>query len=120
MLPIKRTYIDFNGMEREETFYFNLTKAELAEWELGVTGGLSQMVEKISASKDVPALAQLFKDLLLKSYGVKSADGRRFIKNDQVRDEFVQTQAYSDLYMELAQDDKAAADFIAGVIPKID
>lgn len=120
MLPIKRTYTDFNGVEREETFYFNLTKAELAEWELGVTGGLSKMVEKITAAKDVPALAKLFKELLLKSYGVKSDDGRRFIKSDALREEFAQTQAYSDLYIELAQDEKVAADFISGVIPKVE
>ena len=74
MLPITKKYIDFNGVEREETFYFNLTKAELAEWELGVTGGLSKMVEKITAAKDVPALAKLFKEVVLKAYGVKSDD----------------------------------------------
>ena len=120
MLPITKKYIDFNGVEREETFYFNLTKAELAEWELGVTGGLSQMVEKITAAKDVPALANFFKEIILKAYGVKSADGRRFIKTEELTTEFTQTQAYSDLYMELAQDDRKAAVFINGIIPKVD
>ncbi len=120
MLPITKKYIDFNGVEREETFYFNLTKAELTEWELGVTGGLSQMVEKITAAKDVPALAKLFKDIVLKAYGVKSDDGRRFIKSDELTTEFTQTQAYSDIYMELAQDDQKAAAFINSIIPKVD
>lgn len=116
----KRTmkYADFNGVEREEDFYFNLTQAELADWELGVTGGLSAMVEKISAAKDVPALAALFKELLLKSYGVKSPDGRRFMKTPEIRAEFEQTQAYSDLYMELASNDEAAIHFIERVIPQ--
>ena len=120
MLPITRKYTDFNGVEREETFYFNLTKAELADWEFGVTGGLSKMVEKITATKDIPALAKLFKEALLKAYGVKSDDGRRFIKSEELSTAFSQTQAYSDLYMELAQDDKKAAEFINGIIPKID
>ena len=120
MLPITKKYIDFNGVEREETFYFNLTKAELAEWELGVTGGLSKMVEKITAAKDVPALAKLFKELVLKAYGVKSDDGRRFIKSNELTTEFTQTQAYSDIYMELAQDDQKAAAFVNGIIPKVD
>ena len=120
MLPITKKYIDFNGVEREETFYFNLTKAELAEWELGVTGGLSKMVEKITAAKDVPALAKLFKAVVLKAYGVKSDDGRRFIKSNELTTEFTQTQAYSDIYMELAQDDQKAAAFINGIIPKVD
>lgn len=120
MYKLTKKYTDFNGLEREEDFYFNFTKAELAEWQLGVTGGLSAMVEKISAAKDVPALAALFKELLLKAYGVKSADGRRFMKSDEISADFAQTQAYSDLYMELATNDEAAIDFINRVIPQID
>lgn len=120
MLPITRKYTDFNGVEREETFYFNLTQAELTDWELGITGGLSKLVERITQTKDIPELAKLFKEAILKAYGVKSDDGRRFIKNEEVRTAFSQTQAYSDLYMELVQDDKKAAEFINGIIPKVD
>lgn len=120
MLKLTRKYTDFNDVEREEDFYFNLTKAELAEWELGVTGGLSKIVEKISAAKDVPALAKLFKELLLKAYGVKSDDGRRFIKSEELSTAFSQTQAYSDLYMELATSDEATIDFINRIVPQID
>lgn len=120
MLKMTRKYTDFNGVEREEDFYFNFTQAEVAEMELGVTGGFSEMLKTIIATKDVPALSQTFKDLVLKAYGVKSSDGRRFIKTDELRAEFSQTQAYSDLYMELATDDKAAADFINAILPKVD
>lgn len=119
MLPITKKYIDFNGVEREETFYFNLTQEELTDWELGVTGGLSKLVEKITQTRDIPALAKLFKEAILKAYGVKSDDGRRFIKTKELREAFSQTQAYSDLYMELVQDDKKAAEFINGIIPKV-
>lgn len=121
MLKKTMTYTDFNGVERTEDFWFNLNKAELMEMELGIDGGLTEMVRKIIATRDVPALAKIFKELLLKAYGEKSPDGKHFWKEDEqghpLYPKFVQTQAYSDLYMELATDDKKAADFINGIIP---
>lgn len=116
---IKKTiaYTDYNGVQRTEDFYFNLTKAELLEMELTSVGGFSEMVQKIINAKDGPALTAIFKDLILKAYGEKSADGRRFIKNDEIREAFSQTEAYSNLFMELATDDNAAAAFINGVMP---
>lgn len=117
MLKKTITYTDYNGVERTEDFYFNLTKAELLEMELTSVGGFSEMVQKIINTKDGPALTAIFKDLILKAYGEKSADGRRFIKNDEIRDAFSQTEAYSNLFMELATDDNAAAAFINGVMP---
>ena len=111
------TYVDLNGIERKEDFYFALSKAELMEMELGTTGGFTDMVQKIIDAKDQPALMKLFKEFVLKSYGVKSDDGRRFIKNDRVREEFEQTEAYSIIYMELLTDAKAAAAFVNGVVP---
>ena len=112
------TYEDYMGNERTEDFYFNLSKAELTEMELGITGGFSAMVEKITKAKDTPAIVKVFKELLLKSIGVKSPDGRRFIKSDQIREEFEQTEAYSQLFMLLATDADAAAEFVNGVLPK--
>lgn len=109
-------YVDYNGVERNETFYFNLSKAEATEFELGVTGGLSEMLKKMVMAKDTPALIKLLKQLLLKTYGVKSDDGRRFIKSEELSREFSQTEAYSQMYMELATDDNAAAAFIKGVV----
>lgn len=117
MLKKTITYTDYNGMERTEDFYFNLNKAELMEMEMGTSGGFAEMVQRIVAAKDAPAIIKIFKEMILKAYGQKSPDGRRFIKNDELREEFSQTEAFSILYMELATDDKAAAKFVNGVMP---
>lgn len=111
------TYKDFDGNERTEDFYFHLTEQELTEWELSVDGGLSGVLTRIINSKDNKKIIEIFKDLLLRSYGVKTPDGRGFIKNEEVLNDFKYTQAFSDIYMELATDDKAAADFVNGIIP---
>lgn len=111
------TYKDFDGNERTEDFYFHLTEQELTEWELSVDGGLSGVLTRIINSKDNKKIVEIFKDLLLRSYGVKTPDGRGFIKNEEVLNDFKYTQAFSDIYMELATDDKAAADFVNGIIP---
>ena len=110
-------YTDFNGVTRKEKFYFNLTKAEILDLELGKTGGLTEYIKKIVEAQDTPTIMALFKSLLLKSYGVKSDDGRRFIKNDQVREDFEQTQAFSDLYMLLALNDDEASKFVNAIVP---
>lgn len=111
------TYTDFDGNERTEDFYFHLTEQELTEWELSVDGGLSGVLKRIVNSKDDKQLIAIFKDLLIKSYGVKTPDGRGFIKNKEALDNFIYTQAFSDIYMELATDDKAASDFVNGILP---
>lgn len=117
---LKKTikYTDFDGEERTEDFYFNLTKAEIMEMNLTTYGGLDKMIEKIIAAKDTPKIVNLFKDLVLRSYGIKSDDGKRFIKNDKIREEFTQTEAYSELFMELATDEEAAINFVNGIVPK--
>ena len=111
------TYTDYNGVERTEPFYFNLSKAELMEMELGVTGGMTEMLDKIIAAKDAPSLMKTFKEMIMKSYGIKSNDGKRLIKSEELSIAFTQTEAYSVLFMELITDDKAAADFVNGIIP---
>ena len=111
------TYTDYNGVERTEHFYFNLSKAELMEMELGVTGGMTEMLDKIIAAKDAPSLMKTFKEMIMKAYGVKSDDGKRLIKSEELSIAFTQTEAYSVLFMELITDDKAAADFVNGIIP---
>jgi hypothetical protein len=110
-------YPDYNGVERKEDFYFNLTKAELLEMEMGIVGGFNAMIQKAIDAQDTPTLIGIFKDLLLKSYGVKSADGRRFIKNAEVLNEFKETEAYSILFMKYATDAEAASKFIKGIVP---
>ena len=118
---LKKTikYVDYDGNEREEDFYFNLSKAEIAEMEMSTNGGLDRMINRIIAERDNKRIIELFKDLVLRSYGKKSDDGRRFIKNQELRDDFAQTEAYSELFMELATDADAAAAFVNGIIPNI-
>lgn len=118
MFKDKITYVDYNGIEREEEFFFNLNEAELFEMQNSVRGGLTEKVKKIMETKNTPEIIKLFKEIMQMSYGVKSDDGRRFIKNKEVLDEFVQTEAYSKIYMKLATDSDYAAKFINEIIPK--
>ena len=118
MFKDTRTYVDYNGNERTEDFYFNLSKAEVMEMEMSTTGGLSEMIKGVMAAQDVPAIIKIFKDLVLKSYGVKSPDGKRFIKTPELTEEFTQTEAYSDLFMELATDADKAAAFVNAIVPQ--
>lgn len=117
MLKKTVTYVDYNGVERTEDFYFNLSKAEVAEMELSVEGGFSKMLEEIVKSNDNARILELFKEMVLKAYGEKSADGRRFVKNKELAEAFSQTEAYSEIFMELAMDEKAAAAFVNGIMP---
>lgn len=117
MLKKTITYPDYNGLDRTEDFYFNLTKAEIMEMELSTTGGLSEMISRIVAAKDAPAIIKVFKELILKAYGQKSPDGKRFIKSAALSEEFAQTEAYSILFMELATDADAAAKFVNAIVP---
>lgn len=119
MLKKTITYNDYNGVERTEDFYFNLSKAELAEMELEVPGGMTAMIERITKTQDGPSLIKIFKELILRSYGEKSDDGRRFIKSKEISAQFEQTEAYSELFMELATNADAASDFIKGITPKV-
>ncbi len=117
MLKKTITYTDYDGNKRTEDFYFNLTKAELMEMEMSANGGMEKMVQKIVSSQDSKQIVEIFKEIILKSYGEKTLDGKRFIKSQEIRDSFMQTEAYSDLFMELATDDEAAAAFIKGIVP---
>lgn len=119
MLKKTINYIDYDGNKRTEDFYFNLTKAEIAEMEMSTDGGLVKMIEKIVAAQDSKRIIEIFKDLILKAFGEKSPDGKRFIKNQDIRDAFSQTEAYSELFMELATNADAATAFVNGIIPSI-
>lgn len=117
---LKKTikYVDYNDEEREEDFYFNLTKAELTQMQLSEKGGLDAVLDRMLQTRDEPSMIKMFKEIIDASYGVKSTDGRRFIKNQEVLDDFRQTEAYSVLFMELATNSEAAAEFINGIVPK--
>lgn len=117
---LKKTikFTDFDGLAREEDHYFNLTKAELTEWEASVEGGLIQMIQKLSQKQDTTKLFPMFKELILKSYGEKSPDGRRFIKSAALSREFEETLAYDELMMELIGSADATTAFIEGILPQ--
>lgn len=112
------TYVDFDGNERTEDFYFNLMKSEILEMELGVSGGLTGLIQRIIQAKDVPAIVAEVKKFILAAYGKKSPDGKRFIKSKEITEEFTQTEAYSKLFVELASDADAVAEFINQVVPE--
>lgn len=116
---LKKTikYTDFDGNERTEDFYFNITKAEALEIEMATDGGLTKQLETIVLEKDAAKVLSIFKNIILKAYGEKSPDGKKFIKTQELRNQFAATEAYSELFMELMDHDKATA-FINGVIPK--
>ena len=111
------TYTDFNGTERKEAFYFNLSEDEIIEMEVGSDGGFADVLTRIIDAKDQPSLIKEFKKFILKAYGEKSPDGRRFIKNEELSKAFSETPAYTKLFMELAFNDEAAAEFINALIP---
>lgn len=119
MLKKTITYTDYNGVERTEDYLFNLNKAELLELGLSKKGGLEQWIEKIINEEDAPKLVAIFKEIILKAYGEKSADGKRFIKSDELAEEFSQTEAYVELFIELATKAEAAAAFINGITPEV-
>lgn len=118
MLKKSITYTDFNGQEWTEDFYFNLSKAELMEMNLSSAGGLEVKLSRIINERDITKIAEIFKDIILRSYGKKSDDGKRFIKSEELSAEFEQTEAYSELFMELVGDANKATAFIKGIVPK--
>lgn len=118
MLKKTITYTDYDGNERTEDFFFHLTKAELVELAHSEQGGLEKTIEQITKTQDNKRLIALFKDVIKLAYGVKSLDGKRFQKSEEIRNEFMETEAYSILFMELANDEQAAIDFVNGIVPQ--
>lgn len=110
-------YTDYNGVDRTESFYFNLSPADLIDMEVE-SGGYKQMIQNIIDSRDIQSLMKAFKELIRRSYGVKSQDGKHFVKNDEVFEEFVSTPAYSNLIMEFLEDTDKAVEFVNGIMPK--
>jgi len=118
MLKKEITWTDFDGNERTETFYFNLSKVEVAAMEMSVDGGWVKWVERVVKEKREPVLIELFKDLILQSYGIKSNDGRRFEKSPEISKEFSETGAFEVLFLELSMSAEAAAAFFNGIVPQ--
>ena len=109
-------FTDFNNIEREETYYFDLSEAELVDMEMGTTGGLSEKLKKVVETKDNSAIVKFFRELILKSYGVKSDDGKRFIKSEELSTAFSQTRAFSNMYVEMLKNEEKAAEFVNALI----
>lgn len=120
MLKKQIKYKDYNDADREETFYFNLSKVEVAEMEMSVSGGWVNWVEKVVEAQSEPELISIFKEVILKAYGEKSPDGRRFIKSEELSTAFSETEAFVELFMELATDADAAAVFFNGIVPAVE
>lgn len=120
MLKKTITYVDYDGVKRTEDYYFNLNKAEIIEMQHSVDGGLQKLLEKIVAENDNTRIVEYFKLFISKAYGVKALDGKRFIKTQEHLDAFMQSEAYSELFMELLTNTQAAIDFVNGVMPKVD
>lgn len=120
MLKKTISYTDYDGNERTEDFYFNLTKAECVELNYSEVGGIQKYIEALVRENDNKRIVALFKDLIFMSYGEKSPDGRRFVKSKELSEGFAQTEAYSNLFIELASDANAGAEFINGIVPTVD
>ena len=118
MLKETITFTDYDGNERTEDFYFNLSTAEVIEMEMSTAGGMENMLKSIIASRDTKRIVETFKRIITMAYGVKSPDGRNFLKSKELTDDFIHTEAYSDLFMRLASDADYAANFIRGIMPK--
>jgi hypothetical protein len=117
MLKKTITYTDYDGNERTEDFYFNISKAEFAELDMSTPGGFTAKMKVISDRKDIPAMIKTFRELIAKAYGVKSLDGRRMEKSEELSREFMETEAYSELFTEIFQNVDSMASFIVGIMP---
>ena len=118
MLKKTITYTDYDDVERTETFYFNISESELTEMQLSTEGGLAERLQKMVDAQDVPSVTKVFKEIILKAYGEKSADGKYFRKSEAISNAFLSTEAYNKLYMVLLQDPDKLAEFINGLLPK--
>lgn len=117
MLKKTISYEDYNGNNVTESFYFHLSKPELIELEVDYDGGLATAINRIVETDNNKELIAIFKRIISLAYGIKSDDGKRFMKSDDIRDDFLSSAAYSELFMELATEADAAAEFIKGLLP---
>lgn len=117
---LKKTieYTDYDGNVRKEDFYFNLTRGELLEMEMSVDGGMQKLIEQIVQRSEAPKVFNYFKKIIEKAYGEKSLDGKRFVKDPEATKAFMETEAYSELIMELLTEEGAAAAFVTAITPK--
>lgn len=119
MIKERLNYIDFDGVERTEDFWFNLSETEIVQMQTSVKGGFTAMLKKIIEAEDETKLMPLVEEIILKSYGEKSSDGRRFKKSKELSEEFKQTEAYNQLFMKFLKDADAFTTFVNGLNSKV-
>lgn len=112
-------YVDFNGVEREEDFYFHMTKAEALKMEFSEKGGLSAAISEIAREEDTERLFRLFEKIIRMSYGKRSADGRFFVKKPEYADEFLSSEAYSNMFLDFMEDPSKGAEFVNGILASV-
>lgn len=112
------TYEDYNGSQVTEDFYFNLNKAELTAMLFDANGAYTEYIQRLINERNLKQLGSEFRNIILNSYGQKSDDGKVFRKNQQIREDFENSEAYSVLFMELISDSDKASKFITGILPK--
>lgn len=118
MLKKEITFVDFDGNTQTETHYFNFSASELAKTEMGDSDqSLYSRIQTIIASNNNAQIIGLFEEVISDSYGVRSEDGKRFIKSKQASEEFLQTPAYDTMFMEMLTDVNAAVEFMNGIMP---
>lgn len=117
MFKTSVTYQDYDGNERTKDLYFNLSKAELFNMQFGVKGGLDAVLNRIAEEQDMPRIIEYFRTIIRKAYGKKSLDGDRFMKSDEIWEEFEQSEAYSEFFVKLISDDQFQHDFMLGIMP---
>lgn len=117
MLIKKITYTDYNGEERTEDFYFSLNKAEILRMDMSKRGGMEEYLKRMIAENDPEKLTIMFEELILSSYGIKSEDGKKFMKSKEISEDFKNTAAYAELFFELASDTNAVTNFLVGMLP---
>ena len=120
MLSKTITYVDFNGDEREETFMFNISRAEMVRMETSINGGLTALLKLIIAENDTPKIMEYFEKFIRAAIGRKSLDGKRFEKNEEIANEFFQSEAWSELLMELINVPDAASNFVNATLGRVD
>lgn len=113
-------FVDYNGNERKEEHYFNLTEAETMKIELAEVGGMTAKIKRLIEAQDIPQVMEVFDYLVKASYGKKSPDGREFIKSEEITRSFIQSEAYSKLFMKFLTKEGYAANFFNSVIPTVD
>jgi hypothetical protein len=114
MLKKTIAYTDFDNKDQTDDLYFHLTKAELVEFVSQYPGEFSDYVKKVSRAKDRSEFINLFRNIILKSYGLK--EGPRFVKTPAIAEEFSHTEAYSALFFDLLEKTDNLIAFFSGVL----